>query len=180
MIVKCKKPNQSNLQLRNSTAEFLIFSYQTGTDGVDVRVEDGTVWLSQKLIGQILDTTPENILMHLNNIYADEELTADATTKDFLVVQKEGNREVKRNINHYNLGAIIAVGYRVSSKRATAFRQWATTVLRDFALRGDFIKKSPISMPRQWTMTKIHPSQENSSQKCKTCTMRHMDILLLN
>jgi len=130
-----------NLVIRNGTAEFLIFSYQTGGDGVEVRVQDGTIWLSQKFIGQLFDTTPENVLMHLNNIFADEELSASSTTKDFLVVQQEGSRSVKRTIKHYNLDAIIAVGYRVNSKRATAFRQWATTVLRDFALRGYLIDK---------------------------------------
>ena len=87
-----KKTKQTNLQIRNSTAEFLILSYQSGGDGVEVRVQDGTIWLSQKLIGQLFDTTPENVLMHLNNIFNDEELTAGATTKDFLVVQKEGNK----------------------------------------------------------------------------------------
>ena len=133
--------DNKNLIIRNATAEFLIFSYQTGGDGVEVRVQDGTIWLSQKHIGQLFDTTPENALMHLNNIYADEELAAISTTKDFLVVQKEGNRDIQRTIKHYNLDAIIAVGYRVNSKRATAFRQWATTVLRDFALRGYLIDK---------------------------------------
>ena len=138
---KNKGKDNDKLQIRNSIAEFLIFSYQTGGDGVEVRVQDGTIWLSQKLIGTLFDTTPENVLMHLNNIYKDEELIADSTTKDFLVVQKEGNREVRRNIKNYNLDAIIAVGYRVNSKRATAFRQWATGVLRDFALRGYLIDK---------------------------------------
>jgi len=141
ILDKNKGKDNDKLQIRNSTAEFLIFSYQTGGDGVEVRVQDGTIWLSQKLIGTLFDTTPENVLMHLNNIYKDEELTADSTTKDFLVVQKEGNREVRRNIKHYNLDAIIAVGYRVNSKRATAFRQWATGVLRDFALCGYLIDK---------------------------------------
>lgn len=125
-----------NLQLRNSTAEFLIFSYQSGGDGVEVRVQNGTVWLSQKSIGELFDTTPENILMHLKNVFAEDELSEGATTKDFLAVRQEGSREVRRNIKHYNLDAIIAVGYRVNSKRANAFRQWATGVLRDFALRG--------------------------------------------
>jgi hypothetical protein len=128
-------------QIRNNTAEFLIFSYQSGGDGVEVRVQDGTIWLSQKLIASLFDTTPENVLMHLNNIFNDRELTASSTAKDFLVVQKEGNREVMRNIKHYNIDAIIAVGYRVNSKRATAFRKWATGVLRDFALRGYIIDK---------------------------------------
>jgi len=124
---------KKNLQLRNSTAEFLIFSYQTGGDGVEVRVQDGTVWLSQKSMGSLFDTTPENILMHLKNIFKDEELTADSVAKIFLATAADGkNYQTK----HYNLDAIIAVGYRVNSKRATSFRQWATGVLRDFALRG--------------------------------------------
>ena len=115
--------NDKQIHIRNSTIEFLIFSYQNNGDGVDVRVQDGTVWLSQKQMGLLFDTTPENVLMHLNNIFDDGELIESTTTKDFLVVRKEGNREVKRSIKHYNLDAIIAVGYRVNSKRATAFRQ---------------------------------------------------------
>ena len=136
-----KKTEKNNLQIRNSTAEFLTFFYQNGSDGIEVRVEDGTIWLSQKLIGQLFDTTSENIIRHLNNIFEDGELVDKATTKDYLVVQKEGNRRVRRAIKHYNLDVIIAVGYRVNSKRATAFRQWATSVLRDFTLRGYLIDK---------------------------------------
>jgi hypothetical protein len=124
------------LRIRNGTAEFLIFSYQTGGDGVEVRVQDGTIWLSQKLMGQLFDTSADNIALHLKNIFVDEELSEAATTEDFSVVQREGNRDVKRTVKHYNLDAIIAVGYRVNSKRATAFRQWATGILRDYALRG--------------------------------------------
>jgi hypothetical protein len=131
-----KKKSPKSVRIRNSTAEFLTFAYQTGGDGVQVRVQDGTVWLSQKNIGQIFDTTPENVLMHLKNIYTENELPESATTKDFLAVQTEGNRQVQRSILHYNLDAIIAVGYRVNSHRATAFRQWATGVLRDYTLRG--------------------------------------------
>ncbi|MEN9358629.1 MAG: hypothetical protein RL095_164 [Verrucomicrobiota bacterium] len=130
-----KNKSRENLRLRNSTAEFLIFAYQTGGDGVEVRVQDGTIWLSQKNIGQLFETTPENVLMHLKKIYADGELT-ESTAKEFLVVQTEGQRQVQRSILHYDLDAIIAVGYRVNSKRATAFRQWATGVLRDYTLRG--------------------------------------------
>ena len=136
-----QKINKDNLQIRNGTAEFLIFSYQSGGDGVEVRVQDGTIWLSQKLIGTLFDTTPKNILMHLNNIFEEDELEAGTVTMDFMVIQKEGNREVKRNIKHYSLDAIIAVGYRVNSKRATSFRQWATKTLRDFTLRGYLIDK---------------------------------------
>jgi len=130
-----------NLQIRNNTAEFLIFTFQTGAEGVDVRVQDRTVWLSQKRIGRLFDTTPENVLMHLNNVFSDNELTAESTAKDFLVVQQEGKRDVRRSIKHYNLDAIIAVGFRVNSTRATAFRKWATSILRDFTLRGYVIDK---------------------------------------
>ena len=131
-----KKKSSNSVRIRNSTAEFLTFAYQTGGDGVDVRVQDGMIWLSQKNIGLLFETTPENVLLHLKNIFAENELSESATAKEFLAVQTEGNRQVQRSIQHYNLDAIIAVGYRVNSKRATAFRQWATGVLRDFTLRG--------------------------------------------
>lgn len=128
-----KKKSPNTLRLRNSTAEFLTFAYQTGGDGVEVRVQDGTIWLSQKHIGQLFETTPENVLMHLKNIFAEEELAEDSVAKIFLATATDGKNY---RIKHYNLDAIIAVGYRVNSKRATAFRQWATGVLRDFTLRG--------------------------------------------
>ena len=131
-----KKKTPNELRIRNGTAEFLTFAYQSGGDGVEVRVQDGTIWLSQKNMGQLFDTSPDNIGLHLKNIYADGELSESATTEDFSVVQVEGSRNVNRIITHHNLDAIIAVGYRVNSKRATAFRQWATGILRDFTLRG--------------------------------------------
>jgi hypothetical protein len=134
MVEKSKKNH--HLRIRNSTAEFLIFSYQTGGDGVEVRIQDGTIWLPQKLMGQLFDTSSDNIALHLKNIFVDEELSEAATVEDFSVVQREGNRDVQRIVKHYNLDAVIAVGYRVNTKRATAFRQWATSVLRDYALRG--------------------------------------------
>jgi hypothetical protein len=131
-----KKRSPDSVRLRNSTAEFLTFAYQTGGDGVEVRVENGTIWLSQKNMGLLFETTPENVLSHLKNIFAEGELTEAATAKEFLAVQAEGKRQVQRRILHYHLDAIIAVGYRVNSIRATAFRQWATGVLRDYTLRG--------------------------------------------
>ncbi len=131
-----KKKTPNELRIRNSTAEFLILAYQTSGDGVEVRVQDGTIWLSQKNMGQLFDTTSDNIGLHLKNIFNEGELLELATTEDFSVVRFEGTREVERTVKHYNLDAIIAVGYRVNSKRATAFRQWATDVLRDFTLRG--------------------------------------------
>ena len=136
-----KKTINNNLQIRNSTVEFLTFAYQSKGEGIEVRVQDGTIWLSQKNIGLLFDTSIDNIGLHLKNIYTEGELTEFLTTEDFSVVQIEGSREVCRTVKHYNLDAIIAVGYRVNSKRATDFRQWATAVLRDFALRGYVIDR---------------------------------------
>jgi hypothetical protein len=104
-------------------------------------VQDGTVWLVQKSIGLLFDTSTDNIGLHLKNIYAEGELNEISTAEDFSVVRQEGSREVCRTVKHYNLDAIIAIGYRVNSKRATAFRQWATAVLRDFTLRGYIIDR---------------------------------------
>lgn len=128
-----KKKSPNSVRLRNSTAEFLTFAYQTGGDGVEVRVQEGTIWLSQKNMGLLFETTPENVLTHLKNIFADNELAEDSVAKVFLATAADGKNY---RIKHYNLDAIIAVGYRVNSKRATAFRQWATGVLRDYTLRG--------------------------------------------
>ncbi len=131
-----KQKSTNELRIRNTTAEFLTFAYQKGGDGVEVRVEAGTIWLSQKNMGLLFNTSTDNISSHLSNIFNDGELLESATTEDFLVVQIEGEREVKRSVKHYNLDAIISVGYRINSGRATAFRQWATSVLRDYTLRG--------------------------------------------
>jgi hypothetical protein len=135
------KTQNKNLRIRNSTAEFLIFTKQTNAEGIEVRVQDETIWLSQRIMALLFDTSIDNIGLHLKNIYRENELDEKSTTEDYSVVQPEGDREVCRTVKHYNLDAIIAVGYRVNSRRATTFRQWATTVLRDFALRGYVIDK---------------------------------------
>jgi hypothetical protein len=134
-----KEKRSNNLPiLRNSTTEFLVFSKTVGGDGVEVRVEDGTVWLTQKLLGKLFYTTPENVLTHLKNIFANGELNENSTTKKYLAVATNGKTY---NTIHYNLDAIIAVGYRVNSQRATEFRKWATNVLRDFTLHGYVLDK---------------------------------------
>lgn len=129
------------LQIRNSTAEFLIFSGQAGEDTIEVRVEDETVWLSQKLMATLFDVTVPTINEHLANLYNQNELRHLATIRNFRIVQKEGNREVARDIDFFNLEAIIAVGFRVNSQRAIQFRQWANQVLQDFAIRGYVLDK---------------------------------------
>jgi hypothetical protein len=131
----------NKLQIRNSTAEFLIFTRQAGEDGIEVRVADETVWLTQKLMAALFDVTVPTINEHLANLYAQGEISQAATIRDFRTVQKEGRREVARNVEFYNLDAIIAVGFRVNSARAIQFRQWATGVLRDFAIRGYVLDK---------------------------------------
>ena len=97
-----KKKSQS-LTIRNSTAEFLIFTQQTGESGIEVRYENETIWLSQKLMAELFDTSTDNIGQHLKNIYVEGELLEEATAENFSVVQTEGNREVQRNLKFYNL-----------------------------------------------------------------------------
>lgn len=115
-------------------SELVIF--EGDQQPVEVRLEGDTVWLTQRQMGELFGTTPENVLMHLRNIFHDGELAEAATTKDFLAVRQEGSRQVKRQLKHYNLDAIISVGYRVNSARATRFRQWATRVLREHLTQG--------------------------------------------
>jgi hypothetical protein len=117
-------------------SELVIYESGEGASGVSVCLDGDTVWLTQRQMGELFDSTPENVLMHLKNIFTDGELDEPATAKDFLVVQTEGKREVQRNLKHYNLDAIISVGYRVNSKRGTRFRQWATRVLREHLTHG--------------------------------------------
>ncbi len=113
-----------------------IYQSPDGETFVDVRFEKETVWLTQRQMGEVFNTTPENVLMHLKNIYKTGELIQDSTTKNFLVVQKEGRRKVKRQFKHYNLDAVISVGYRVNSKRGVQFRIWATQRLHDYLVQG--------------------------------------------
>jgi hypothetical protein len=130
-----------DLIIRDSTAEFLIFQSQAREDSIEVKFADGTVWLSWKMLGKLFNVRIATINEHLKNIYESHELNKKATIRDFLIVQKEGNRNVKRNIEFYNLDVIISVGYRVNSKRATQFRIWATQVIKQFALKGYIVDK---------------------------------------
>jgi len=127
--------------IRNSTAEFLIFTGQSGEQSIEARYEEDTIWLSQKRIAELFDVDVRTVSEHLKNIYSLRELDQDATIRKFRIVQVEGSRKVNRNIDFYNLDAIISVGYRVNSVRATQFRQWATQVLREFSIKGYVIDK---------------------------------------
>ncbi len=131
-----KKKKNTGLTIRNSTAEFLIFTNQAGENGIEVRYEDETIWLSQKLMAELFDIDVRTVSEHLQNIFNSKELDEFSTIRKFRIVQNEGSRQVSREIEYYNLDAIISVGYRVNSLRATQFRQWATQVLREFAIKG--------------------------------------------
>ncbi|TCO77511.1 Fic/DOC family protein [Plasticicumulans lactativorans] len=116
--------------------EVLVYEAPDGGVRVEVRLDRDTVWLTQRQMAELFETTPENVLMHLKNIYADAELAEPATAKDFLAVRTEGKRQVQRRLKHYNLDAIISVGYRVNSRRGVRFRQWATRTLREHLVHG--------------------------------------------
>jgi len=130
-----------NLQIRNSTVEFLIFTRQAGDKSIEVRYEDETIWLSQRMMAELFDVDVRTINEHLQNLFSSNELDKSSTIRNFRIVQTEGKRQVGRNVDFYNLDAIISVGYRVNSVRATQFRQWATQVLKKFAIRGYVIDK---------------------------------------
>ena len=122
--------------MQNDKNNIMIYQDEDGITKVTVRFVDEDIWLTQNQIAKIYKTTQENISMHIRNIYKDQELNNDSTNKKFLLVQKEGNRNVKRNIDHYNLDMIIALGYRVQSQVATRFRMWATERLHEYMQKG--------------------------------------------
>ena len=119
-----------------SNSEIVIYQSPAGNIKIDVRLEDETVWLTQKLMAELFQVKPQNITMHLNNIYEEGELDEKATCKDYLQVQKEGKREINRKQRFYNLDSIISVGYRIKSKVATQFRIWATKRLKEYIVKG--------------------------------------------
>ena len=128
-------------EIRNSTAEFLTFLIDGKEDGVQVVYKDETIWATQKAMATLFDVGVPAINKHLTNIFNEGELVPDSTISKMETVQQEGNRTVERAIDFYSLDAIISVGYRVNSVRATQFRQWCTYVLRQFAIRGYVIAK---------------------------------------
>lgn len=117
-------------------SQIIIYQTEKGETKLEVRLEDETVWLTQKLMAELFQTTPQNITIHLKNIFEEGELNEAATCKDFLQVGKEGRRTVERNQKFYNLDAIISVGYRIKSAVATRFRQWATQHIKEYIIKG--------------------------------------------
>lgn len=128
-------------EIRNSTAEFLIFQAEGQENGVQVVYQDETIWATQKAIAELFDVKVSTVNEHLKNIFREGELQEEPTIRKIRIVQQEGNRQVEREPQFYNLDAIISVGYRISSIRATQFRQWCTYILRQYSIRGYVIDK---------------------------------------
>ena len=131
-----KKKNE--ITIRSSAAEYLTYVAAVGDnpESIEVRYEDENIWLTQKMLATLYGVTTSAINQHVKNIYDDNELDENSTIKNFLIVQKEGNREVSRNVAHYNLQMIIAVGFKVNNERAVQFRKWANQIVKDYTIKG--------------------------------------------
>ncbi len=137
------------VEKEQNTSQFIIYQAENGETKLDVRFQNETVWLTQNLMADLFQTSTDNISLHLKNIYHEGELDEQATNEEFSVVRKEGTRRVTRNIKHYNLDAIISVGYRVHSVTATRFRQWATQQLREYIVKGFVLDDERLKNPDQ-------------------------------
>ncbi|VAW15807.1 Uncharacterized protein clustered with Type I restriction-modification system [hydrothermal vent metagenome] len=133
--------------MQENNSQIIIYQTESGETKLDVRFQDETVWLTQKMMAELFQTSVPNINIHLKNIYEEGELEENRTIKDFLIVQKEGVREVKRKQVFYNLDAIISVGYRIKSNVATKFRQWATNQLREYIVKGFVLDDERLKNP---------------------------------
>lgn len=122
--------------IRSSAAEYLTYIAATGENGIELRYEDENIWITQKMLSTLYGVNIATINEHISNIYKDNELDKKTTIRNFLIVQKEGNREVSRNIAHYNLQMIISIGFKVDNERAVQFRKWANQIVKDFTIKG--------------------------------------------
>ncbi|MBQ2741860.1 MAG: virulence RhuM family protein [Oscillospiraceae bacterium] len=129
---------KKEITIRSSAAEYLTFIASTGDDekSIEMRYEDENIWLTQKMMATLYDVSVSAVNQHLKKIYEDKELDPDSTIKKYLIVQKEGTREVSRKTDHYSLQAIIAVGFKVNNERAVQFRKWANAIVKDYTIQG--------------------------------------------
>ena len=131
-----ESPVSTHRIVPDNSGEFLFYRSEDGRTRVQVRIAEESVWLTQAGMAELYQTTPQNITLHIRNIYKEDELDLDSTCKEYLQVQEEGRRSVERSLKFYNLEMILAVGYRVRSRRGTQFRQWATSILREYLVKG--------------------------------------------
>ena len=122
--------------MEENNNNIVIYQTDDGTTKIDVKLEDETVWLSQQQMADLYDTTKQNISLHIKNIFDEEELDINSTVKEFLTVQKEGNRKVERKVKYYNFDIIISIGFRVNSKKAIKFRTWANKIIKEYMIQG--------------------------------------------
>lgn len=165
---------KKNMEEKNN--QIIIYNTEDGQTKIEVKLTDDTVWLSQKQMAELFGCTIENIIFHLQNIFESAELSENPTTKDFLVVQIEGGRQVKRQVKLYNLDAIISVGYRINSIRGTQFRIWATQKLREYIIKGFVMDDNRLANGgvakdyfQEWEerIRRIRTSEANFYQKVK-------------
>jgi hypothetical protein len=140
-------PEDEDAIVPGSKGEILLYQTEDGRTRVECRFQDETIWLTQAAMAELFRTTTPNINIHLKNVYAEGELTEEATVKDYLIVRSEGARQVERRVKHYNLDAILAVGYRVRSQRGTQFRRWATQRLREYLVKGFVLDDERLKNP---------------------------------
>lgn len=132
------------------SGELILYTTDDGQARIQLRAQGGTVWITQAEIAELFQTTPQNVTLHIKSIYAEGELVPGATCKEHLQVRKEGKRPVQRSLKHYNLDMVLAVGYRVRSRRGTQFRQWATTHLREYLVKGFVLDDERLKHAGTW------------------------------
>ena len=133
-----------------STGEFILYQTEDGLTELSLQAIDGTVWLTQSDIADLFASTPQNITLHIKSIFNEGELDEKSTCKDYLQVQMEGGREVKRSLKHYNLDMILAIGYRVRSPRGVQFRKWANTILSEYLIKGFAMDDARLKQAEKW------------------------------
>lgn len=154
-----------------------IVVYSSGEIDLKVSVKNNTVWLNQVQLSKLFETSVDNVSLHLKNIYKEKELNENQTVEYFSVVRKEGNRNVKRDIKHYNLDTAISLGYRVNSNKATKFRQWATSVLKEYVYNGYAINKERITQQR---LLNLESDVKNIKSHIKNSTLELKQQVFFN
>lgn len=169
--------------MSHHSTEFILYTTEDGSTAIRLRVADETVWLTQAEIAELFATTKQNVSLHLRNIFAEGELDERATVKESLTVRQEGSRQVGRNVQYFNLDAILAVGYRVKGQRGTQFRRWATTILSEYLIKGAVLDDQRLMEPGGWDyfdeilerIRRIRASEKRFYQKVRDLYATAMD-----
>lgn len=161
-----------------SASDIVVFKDGELEIEVNVAASDDTVWLNQSQMADLFDTSSDNISLHIKNIYLEMELEECSTTKDFSVVRKEGNRNVKRKLKFYNLDMIISVGYRVKSKRGIAFRKWASSILKDYMIKGYTLNEKKLNIPDHQHILEMLDSYRKLDSKLPLSSDVLLDFLM--